>query len=940
MRSIFLFLFLFSQCTVELKKNYLPLYVTLILGNVGSAQNPSPSESASLVSTDFFSTETLAPILISKTRKLGVIMSGEMSKDCKLSFSEVVTESTVSLSDDLKTIYFTPLTTGWPVKLDSVHYIKFASCKDAKGNSVNSTGTGAPIYIADTVTYVDSKGSDSQDGKETTPVATITKGIEIASQGCAGACALAVKGGEYTLSTTLSIPANVSIFGGFDPSDWKKRRADKTTLSPYDTIINNTETNVSGTGTDPYGTIKYNTFTGTKEKSILDGLIVNGPSTATASSFVAAIAAKDIQVSSGITIRNTIALDKSTTASVTSAGFVSTNNLGAIVISNSKLNGSTTSAATSPRYGIVYSLFPAGASISVDSSDIDAGVSTQNSYGFFPTGATKTGTISLTNNTISGPSCTACNSVGVGIDATTASAVTLTSNSISGRTGTNTFGIEIITATSPTISKNTISSGTATALSTGIRVAGASASITENTISATSGTNSYGIEVTTGANHFIDKNIFTIGQGGSTTTHGINISGVATPITVSNNTMTVGTSASVGVLSGILKNANGVTITISGNTITVASCGSNCGNTRALSLGGGGGTGVSNVSNNVLNGGSSQVGETIYCNNDNTYSITGNTITGASCFNPTCSGTGIDVGFAATITISNNTITLSPCQGTSCSQKGIRMAAASVYTVTGNTIDTGPSSANTTARKGLEINNWVSGSSIQQNTIINQTGVGNPTAVDVVSAVANSLRFCSNVLIGGGRTDAGNAVTLSLAQMSGGARFNGNTITGGSVSSGLSYPVNLVSNAGYTGFQFDQNIIYGHPSSIASTTCMRENAASTYQTLVLNNFTNCSTLYNENGIIRNTLCTSGQVGNLSTGDATCGTGNMMAPTGLNNVSVATTFTNFAANDLHLTSGPTTLMAGADITVFNTACGNLLDRDGNTRSAGTAIGAYR
>jgi hypothetical protein len=59
--------------------------------------------------------------------------------------------------------------------------------------------------------------------------------------------------------------------------------------------------------------------------------------------------------------------------------------------------------------------------------------------------------------------------------------------------------------------------------------------------------------------------------------------------------------------------------------------------------------------------------------------------------------------------------------------------------------------------------------------------------------------------------------------------------------------------------------------------------------------------------------------------------------------------NFAGNDFHLDAAtPAGILNGLventapsdHITKFNTACGNSLDRDGNTRVSGTAIGAYK
>ncbi len=320
--------------------------------------------------------------------------------------------------------------------------------------------------------------------------------------------------------------------------------------------------------------------------------------------------------------------------------------------------------------------------------------------------------------------------------------------------------------------------------------------------------------------------------------------------------------------------------------------------------------------------------------NNSTLTFTNNTIS---------SGTapitwGLNNAFSSGTTYTNNTISVGSCAG-ACAQIGLRHAANSGLTMTGNTVNSGVAGVSSTSRTALSLENYSGGaSSVQRNTFLNQSGVGTPTAVDIPNANSNQLKFCSNVLIGGARTNAGNAITLRMAQMNAGAgtKFNGNTIIGASVTGGIVYPVNFITNAGYTNFSLDQNIIAGNPVSSASTTCIKESGAVTYATLALNNLSDCSTLYDENGIIRNSFC-GGNFGN--------GCGSLLAnPTGLNNTILSPTFVNFAGNDFHLDPatpvGITQGMTSGDLTVFNTACGNSLDRDGNTRIANSSIGAYK
>ena len=84
-----------------------------------------------------------------------------------------------------------------------------------------------------------------------------------------------------------------------------------------------------------------------------------------------------------------------------------------------------------------------------------------------------------------------------------------------------------------------------------------------------------------------------------------------------------------------------------------------------------------------------------------------------------------------------------------------------------------------------------------------------------------------------------------MAQMNSGAgtKFYGNTIIGASVTAGTVVPVNFITNAGYTNFSLDHNIIVGNPSSACIHNLYHESGAVTYATLVLNTLFHCSTFY-------------------------------------------------------------------------------------------------
>ncbi|MDX1958769.1 MAG: hypothetical protein SFU98_09360 [Leptospiraceae bacterium] len=892
---------------MNLKKSFLPYLATLLIGNVSSTQT------ATFVSTDFVSAETLAPILISKTRKLGVVMSAEMSKDCKLSFNDVVTDSTVSLSEDLKTIYFTPLATGWPVKLNTVLFIKFSSCRDSKGNLIDTSGTGAPVYIADTVTYVDTKGSDSQDGKDTTPVATITKGIEIASQGCSGACALAVKGGEYILSSNLIIPTNVSIFGGFDPSDWKKRRADKTILSPYDTIITDTSVSVNATdGTNPYSSIKFTNYTGSREKTFLDGISINGPISGTSGSYISPIGSVNLASGSGINLRNVISNDRMNSTNVISTGFVSTNNNGYITIYNCTLNPSVTTNTLTTRYGIVYNGSSAGSEFTLAISTINSGTATLSSSGFFPT-STNSGTIFIAQSSIYGPSSSTGNSVGVTFNSNGTMAVS--ESIISASTGANSYGVEVMGGTSVVLSKNTITSAQATTNSGGIGLNSAVAvsSITENTITGGIGlTSTYGIYINNNASSLVSGNTITTSDCASCTIRGIQVLGGGTTVFSGNNIRTGNTGAVNN--NRIIEVTNGTNV-ISGNTLN-------------------GGSGFTTSSGIEIGGGS--------------IVIDSNTINGPSCSASTCTTSGIRLSFGNPFVLTNNTVVAGTCSGMTCTQSAVLISEnGALLDITGNTLDSGNTTANTTNRYALSVTGggirWGVNSSIQRNTFINRTGSGNAITVsfDQSSANSNNLRFCSNVIKAGNNTNASASVALEISNATSvNNEFMGNTYIGGSTVGGNSSLHRILTANVVHDLEF--NIFHGDSSAVASTRCITEFVAGTsIPRLSTNSFSNCSTFYFDNGGTNSmdTFCG----GNFGAG----GCGVVISPAGIGNLISAINFMNPTTLDYHLNTSTTSsaiyqgvVNPNGGANTFSNDCGNILDRDGNSRTINSAIGAYR
>ena len=944
--------FIFSCERVSLANTDLSFITYIIRSSFQNFNGASNSTGIpKVVSTDFIVNTTLAPVVISKTQILGVTFDIPMSMTgCTVTINGNAIATSVTTSTDKKTLLFKP-TTAWDVNLLNLQNLEISSnCKSESGIAY-VPGSGVSVYIADSLLYVDSTaGNDGNPGTMQSPMKSLQAAITTISPSCTGSisCALAIKGGSYTISSSLTISSNISFFGGFDPADWKSRRADKTSLPPYDTILVDSSVNVTGTVSSPYSSIQFLNNSGT---SVLDGIIVNGPNSATGGSLVSPISLVGLTSTGNISIRNTVFKDLSSTANVISAGLISYNNSGKISLTNNQVLASTTVTSPSERHGIYYNISNAGSNISVTTTDINAGNSTVNSSGFHSTG-TLNGTVSLTSNTIIGSACTACNSVGVTANFAVANGFSISQNTITSGSGSNSYGINFTAGSGLTVSNNIINSGScnvASCTSAGIQeISPASNStISNNTITGGSCTgapcNSAGLYLAAPGTHTYTGNTITssLCNSASCITTGIFDNAQAT-LTFNNNTISSGPCSgnacdTRGYYLSHAFNTLSSTVTFSNNIISSGTCsGTSCKAFGFSTTNSMGATIIYNFTGNTISSGDATLqaaGINIAFNNA-TITLTSNTISSGSA--PTT--WGINNAFSAGTTYTGNTVSVGSCTG-SCPQIAIRHAANSGLTMTGNTVNSGVAGASNSSRTALSLENWSGGaSSIQRNTFLNQSGAGSPTAVDIPTPNGNQLKFCSNVLSGGARTNAGNATTLRMAQMNAGAgtKFVGNTIIGASVSSGSAVPVNFATNAGYTNFSLDQNIIVGNPASAASTTCITESGAVTYATLALNTLSDCSTLYNENGIIRNSFC-SGNFGN--------GCGALLAnPTGLNNLNISPTFVNFAGNDFHLDPATpvaiTQGMTSGDLSVFTTSCGNSLDRDGNTRIANSSIGAYK
>jgi hypothetical protein len=981
------------------------------------------------LSSDFVSEKTLAPILIAKDRVLNFTNTESMSTSCEVKLNATVIKPTVTLSADQKTFSLTPPSSGWTLDVENIVTMQFQNCKTAAGADVVIPGTGIPLYIAEKVIYVDSaSGSDSNAGTTTAPMKSILAALTSASSGCTDRCAIGVKGGNYPINGSITMPTNTSIFGGFDPTDWKIRRADKTLLSPYDTILSDTATNVAATlSTDPYSTLKYVNYSGLKSKSILDGIVVNGPVSATATSFLGVIGSVGMQSGAGFIIRNLIANDVCTSVNNnTSAALYSGTNSGTIQIVNSKLSGSSIVAATSSRSGIVYFTSSATSSISVSDSELISGKADGNGATGFLMNGINDGTISLSKNIITANDCTNCNSVGILATFSTPSGMKLSENTVSAGTGAFSIGISLATAGTgilvdkniitigagtngsggiltgtgislPVISNNTISGGSCSAAScvtAGIIISQPmNTSITDNKLSpgVCTGTPCFtaGLHFNSVGTHTITGN--TINSTGSCSTNGCTSAGIyninttgANTFTISNNTITSGScsgtsctcagignnlpASSSGIHNWILntnnissgtcsgggcnvagfftndQHANGSDFSFNNNTLTSGNCtGTPCktfgfsstaipNRTASVSF-----IGNTISAGNTLSGaGTESTGFNLTYNNATVF-MNNNTITSGTA-NTTW---GANIAFLVGMTFTNNTVSVGSAAGT---QIGYRQANATL-TMTGNTISSGFPSVTTTARTAFALDNYGGTPSIQRNTFKNESGVGAPTAVNIVGNT-NPLQFCSNVLIGGSGTDPTSLATLRLGLLNSsppGARFIGNTIIGpNNTGAGTSNPVLFTTTGAHTNLKLDQNLFVGNSPA---TNCVNEAVAGiSYATLVKNNFSSCTnTFYRRFGMANfDTFCT----GNF--GQAGCGM-LLMGISSINNEVQTPTFTNFGTGDFHLIAPTSTLVLNGlteglspndHVTKFTTACGNALDRDGATRTNGTALGAYK
>ncbi|MDX1959375.1 MAG: hypothetical protein SFU98_12430 [Leptospiraceae bacterium] len=956
--SLLFILTVLLNCNPNIKRSILPLLGLISQSVTTPVTVTETTTTTQFVSTDFLSKDSISPVLISTDREFKLEFSAEMSESCEIILDGLTLTTTKTLSTDKKTIKLKP-TSNLALDLVTSKSIQVTNCKDSNSNSVEVGQFTSGIYVAEKVIYVDSiSGNDSNAGSFELPKKTIQSGITTASSGCTDRCAVAIKGATYDISASISMPLNISLFGGFDPSTWTKRRADKTSLSPYDTIINDGSTSVTGANTNPYGSIKFSSYTGIKEKTVIDGITVNGAVTSVSANHLAAITLVSLQAGAGVLIRNSILNDRCTTNNVISSGLRSYNNFGSIDLKNNSFSGSTVIATTAQRSGVYYNVADTTASILVEENTITGGVTRADSSGFEMVGVTNFGSVTLTKNEIISPEGDLSLQVNA-VAARFSGNMTIQENTLEIKLGNISTGIFHSNGSGLIISKNTITNSTNTGTSNstrGIRFngTGLTSSITENIINlSVLSANSYGIYYDTNSNSTIQNNIINTGnansdsmgieEGNFSSTSPISNNTISTGTcttaacktigirnnsskTISNNTITAGScmgsgacrSYGIQIVDGINSVTNNNinvptcnntgacemstiyinlgTNTITGNILTTGTCSSNgCAN-RILEAGGGT---TNTITNNTLTGvqGSTGVGMRLR-GGSSTHNVSGNTINAPSSFFSGSNSVGILID-DSNYSITDNIITAGSCLAGACIQSGIKTEAstASSLTITGNSLNSGVGTYTGANRIAMDLTTWPANSSIKRNTFQNQVGLGIPKGIRLGGSV-NLLRLCSNVIITGGRTETGDVTGIEVGVATN-VNIVGNTILGGSLIPGNTSSLILFPSTGArTNTKIDQNIFYGHPSNVPETTCIREGAVSiTNQTLVLNNFTNCANIHNRNGTVRNTICTTATIGNLATA-ATC-TSPLTSPNGASNTADTPVFADYNGFNFHL-----------------------------------------
>ncbi|MHA2643026.1 MAG: beta strand repeat-containing protein, partial [bacterium JZ-2024 1] len=468
-------------------------------------------------------------------------------------------------------------------------------------------------------------------------------------------------------------------------------------------------------------------------------------------------------------------------------------------------------------YGI-YVYLGANPTITGNTS-INGGTATSESIGIFGNISSWTGTVS--DNTISGGTCTGCRSFGIRLDAGTPTIGP--SNNIDGGTGATTRGIYVYLTASPTITGNaSINGGTATSQSAGIygNASSWNSTVSGNTISGGTCTGCVSLGI------YLDDGTPTIGSntsisgGSGAHTRGIYLDGTANP-TITNNPSITGGTATPGSCAGIYGASSSWNSTVSGNTISGGTCPGSISYGIYLSAGTptigpsnniDGGTGLFGVGiyldgtanptitgNPSINGGTPiQESAGIYGASSSWNStVSGNTISGGNCTGFFCYSYGISLGDGTPTIGSNNSIS----GGTGDRSFGIAVDGTANPTITGNTSISG----GTAGTRSLGIYGTASSwnSTVSDNTISGGTcagcgsygiflGDGTPTIGSNNSITGGSGAFTRGIYLTGSASpvistnnsiNGGNATSESIGirgnTSSWSGTVSGNTISGG-----------------------------------------------------------------------------------------------------------------------------------------------------------------
>lgn len=374
-------------------------------------------------------------------------------------------------------------------QLDAIQYYwrVIAHYEDKAVNSV----TFNFYMLGQDAVYVDVNSSASiSNGSKIAPFKTIQSGIDKAFE--TRKSKVYVAKGTYS-ETKIIMRENVSIFGGYEATNWTRDiNINTTTIEAVENIVIYCNSTITSVTTIDGFTLQTNNDTTNY------GIFLNGGSPTITNN---TINAGDGTYSYGIY------------ASSSSA-----------VIQNNTINAGSVGSG-----GYSYAIYNYSSSPNISNNTLDGGTGGSYSYGI--TNETNSSP-SISNNTITGGSGL---TISYGIYSRNGSSPSISNNTISGGTGGSSYGIYNTNNSSPSISNNSITGGNASGSSYGIsNLFSSSPSISNNRITGGRGiSNSYGIN-NSSSSPTISLNTIT---GGSTGTNSCGIYNSSSSPTISHNTI-------------------------------------------------------------------------------------------------------------------------------------------------------------------------------------------------------------------------------------------------------------------------------------------------------------------------------------------------------------------------------------------------------------------